>query len=259
EDQRRDQCLQQGHEDGADGLQGGGQPVRAVTAVLAGAGDRAQLGGHEAEDHAEDQADQDLPAEGDADDRAQRVAPGRRGRGGGGRGAHERSRYAAALPLSTRFLSGHISWTWGFGPRSSERLGCGPVRAVPVCGCLCPRPRAARNASRSAGEFSTQNWLPSGSGMTTHPLPGPPISGDRRTGAVRTPPAGGCAPASAAASMSACLSTVRTAASSPTSTTAAAPGTTTTWSTPATACSTPRSRWSSMGSSTIRRPRRRRG
>src|SRR5699024_9800509 len=104
EDQRRDQRLQQGHEDRADGLQGGGQPVRAVTAVLAGAGDRTHLGGHEAEDHAEDQPDQDLPAEGDADDRAQRVAPGRPGRGGGGGSAHERSRYAATLPLSTRLL-----------------------------------------------------------------------------------------------------------------------------------------------------------
>src|SRR5699024_4512934 len=93
EDQRRDQGLQQRHEDRADGVQRGGQPVGAL---LAGAG--AHLGGDEAEDDAEDQADQDLPAEGDAEDRAERVASARRsGGGGGGGGAHGRRRYAALL------------------------------------------------------------------------------------------------------------------------------------------------------------------
>src|SRR5699024_3476803 len=200
------------------------------------------LGGHEAEDHAEDQPDQDLPAEGDADDRAQRVAPGRPGRGGGGGSAHERSRYAATLPLSTRLLSCHISSTWGFTSCSSKRSGHGPVRAVPVRGRLGlavgDRALLVPGEARYSGSSA-------------------PTSDDRRTCAGRTRPTGGCVPVPADASMSACPRTVRTAASPPTSTTAAAPGTTTTWSTPATACSTPRSPCSSMGSNTIRRPRRR--
>src|SRR5699024_403294 len=112
EDQRWHQRRQQRHEGRADGVQGGGQPVRAVIAVLPGARDRTDLRGDQAQRHTEDEADQDLPAEGDADDRAQRVPRALPAGVGGGRrdggGIHRRRRYARRFTPSITRIGAYI-------------------------------------------------------------------------------------------------------------------------------------------------------